>query len=77
MLLQMMADEYDTVLEDGSAEAVAKDIVKLWDNLSRSESLQMVENWEGRMQKSKGKRVEYIDKGKRCTILIITYFLTI
>ena len=28
--LQVMADEFDAVLEDGSAEAVAKDLVRLW-----------------------------------------------
>ncbi|KAF5374220.1 hypothetical protein D9758_004665 [Tetrapyrgos nigripes] len=30
MLLQVMQDEYDTNIEDGSAELVAVDIVKLW-----------------------------------------------
>ena len=32
MPLQVMSDEFETVIEDGSAESVAKDIVKLWDD---------------------------------------------
>jgi pre-rRNA-processing protein TSR2 len=31
-LLQVMSDEFETVLEDGSAEAVAEDVVKLWED---------------------------------------------
>ena len=31
LLLQVMSDEFETLLEDGSAEAVAEDIVRLWD----------------------------------------------
>ena len=30
-LLQVMVDEFDTVIDDGSAESVAADIVKLWE----------------------------------------------
>ncbi|KAH9936897.1 Pre-rRNA-processing protein TSR2-domain-containing protein [Epithele typhae] len=32
-LLQVMVDEFDADLEDGSAEAVAKDIVSLWEEV--------------------------------------------
>ena len=31
LLLQVMSDEFEAVIEDGSAEAVAVDIVRLWD----------------------------------------------
>ena len=31
LLLQVMSDEFETLIEDGSAEAVAEDIVRLWD----------------------------------------------
>ena len=33
MLLQIMADEFETVIEDASAESVAKDITKLWKDI--------------------------------------------
>ena len=33
MLLQIMDDEFGTVIEDESAEPVAKDIVKLWGDI--------------------------------------------
>ena len=57
MLLQMMADEFDTVLEDGSTETVAKDIMKLWNNIGDPNGAQLVENWEIQAQKMKGKKV--------------------
>lgn len=33
LLLQIMDDEFETVIEDGSAESVAKDITKLWKDI--------------------------------------------
>jgi pre-rRNA-processing protein TSR2 len=33
MLLQIMNDEFETVIEDESAESVAKDITKLWKDI--------------------------------------------
>ena len=33
MLLQIMDDEFETVIEDASAESVAKDITKLWEDI--------------------------------------------
>ncbi|KAI0052688.1 hypothetical protein FA95DRAFT_1483061, partial [Auriscalpium vulgare] len=53
MLLQVMEDEYDTVLEDGSAETVARDIVALWD-APPSDMLA----WEARAEGLRGKKVE-------------------
>ena len=33
LLLQIMDDEFETVIEDGSAESVAKDLMKLWKDI--------------------------------------------
>lgn len=57
MLLQMMADEFDTVLEDDSAQGVAKDIMKLWNTISTADGLQLVQSWETQAQKMKGKKI--------------------
>ncbi|KLO06837.1 hypothetical protein SCHPADRAFT_676488 [Schizopora paradoxa] len=57
-LLQIMSDEFDTEIEDGSAEGVAKDIVKLWSQLgSGAIAAQMVEEWEAAAKKAKGKPI--------------------
>jgi len=54
-LLQVMADEFMTVLEDDSAESVATDIVRLWDEtqLGRQE---LVLRFEEQADKVKGKK---------------------
>lgn len=56
-LLQIMEDEYETVLEDGSAEAVAKDVVKLWQEIQAGSS-QFVAQLEGQAEQMKGKKVQ-------------------
>ena len=33
LLLQIMDDEFETVVEDGSVESVAKDVTKLWKDI--------------------------------------------
>jgi pre-rRNA-processing protein TSR2 len=33
LLLQIMGDEFETVIEDGSVESVAKDVTKLWKDI--------------------------------------------
>ncbi|KDQ65166.1 hypothetical protein JAAARDRAFT_28807 [Jaapia argillacea MUCL 33604] len=58
MLLQVMEDEFDCVLEDGSAEGVAKDIVKVWDQLGFGGGEEMVKKLEGEAEKTKGKKIE-------------------
>jgi len=55
MLLQVMSDEFETVIEDGSAESVAKDIVKLWDD-TRIGKQDLVLKFEDLAEKVKGKR---------------------
>ena len=56
-LLQVMTDEFDAVLEDGSAEAVAKDVVRLWEEVVAGRTELLVE-FEERADKLKGKKVQ-------------------
>ena len=57
MLLQIMEDEFETVLEDGSAEAAAKDIVRIWEDVKNG-SEETVKWFETQADKNKGKKVE-------------------
>ena len=54
LLLQVMSDEFETVIEDGSAEAVAVDIVRLWDETQNGKS-DLVINYEELAEKVRGK----------------------
>ena len=54
LLLQVMSDEFETVIEDGSAEAVAVDIVRLWDE-TRMEKRDLVVIFEELAEKFRGK----------------------
>lgn len=56
-LLQIMEDEFETVLEDGSAEAVAKDVVKLWEEIQEG-SNRLVVQLEEQAERMKGKKVQ-------------------
>lgn len=56
-LLQVMEDEFDTVLEDGSAESVAKDVVQLWEEVAAGRS-DLVRRFEEQADKMKGKKVQ-------------------
>ncbi|PPR04333.1 hypothetical protein CVT24_013370 [Panaeolus cyanescens] len=55
MLLQVMADEFETIVEDGSAESVAKDIVKLWEE-TKAGNTALVTKFEDLAEKTKGKK---------------------
>jgi len=58
MLLQIMSDEFDTVLEDGSAERVGKDVVKLWGDIYvKGTGEAEVKMLEEVSNKQKGKKV--------------------
>ncbi|EPS97831.1 hypothetical protein FOMPIDRAFT_1024879 [Fomitopsis schrenkii] len=57
MLLQVMQDEFETVLEDGSAEVVAKDIVAMWDAVHGGRS-ELVMKFEAHAEKTKGKKIQ-------------------
>lgn len=54
LLLQVMSDEFETVIEDGSAEGVAQDIVRLW-NETRTEKEDLVRKFEELAEKVRGK----------------------
>jgi len=54
MLLQVMADEFETVVEDSSVEIVANDIVRLWDEVHCGMQ-SMVLRFEEQSDKLKGK----------------------
>ncbi|KAJ7591106.1 Pre-rRNA-processing protein TSR2-domain-containing protein [Mycena floridula] len=57
MLLQVMSDEFDAQLEDDSAEGVASDIVKVWDE-TRSGKLDLVLKLEELADRVKGTKTE-------------------
>lgn len=56
-LLQVMEDEFETMLEDGSAEGVARDIVRIWDDV-RVGNNDLVLRFEGQAEKIMGKRLQ-------------------
>ncbi|KAG5641432.1 hypothetical protein DXG03_005236 [Asterophora parasitica] len=57
LLLQIMADEFDAMVEDESAEKVSQDIVLLWDE-TRVGKQDSVLKFEELAAKLKGKRVD-------------------
>ncbi|KAI0759725.1 Pre-rRNA-processing protein TSR2-domain-containing protein [Trametes elegans] len=56
-LLQVMADEFETVLEDCSAEAVARDLVRLWAEVGAG-GMKLLQEFEERADRVKGKTVQ-------------------
>lgn len=57
MLLQIMADEFETELEDGSAEGVARDVVRMWAD-AEAGALDFIRSFETQADKIKGKKIE-------------------
>ncbi|TFY57343.1 hypothetical protein EVJ58_g7076 [Rhodofomes roseus] len=57
MLLQVMEDEFETMLEDGSAEGVARDVVAMWETVQAGNKA-LVEKFEAHADRVKGKKVE-------------------
>ncbi|KAJ7775696.1 Pre-rRNA-processing protein TSR2-domain-containing protein [Mycena maculata] len=55
ILVQVLADEFDTDLEDGSAEPVALDIVRIWDE-TRIGRDDLVLRFEAKAESVRGKR---------------------
>jgi pre-rRNA-processing protein TSR2 len=53
MLAQVLEDEFDATFEDGSVEAVAEDIVKLW-----GAGEDVVGMWERKAEGARGKKVD-------------------
>ncbi|ESK98088.1 pre-rrna-processing protein tsr2 [Moniliophthora roreri MCA 2997] len=60
MLVQVMTDEFEVLVEDGSAESVAKDIVAMWDDVQAGKGDALVQRWEEKADKLKGKQ-EVVD----------------
>lgn len=60
-LLQVMADEFEAEVEDGSAESVAKDIVRLWEE-TQTGNAESVIRFEELAEKARGKRVNAEEK---------------
>lgn len=56
-LLQIMEDEFETALEDGSAEAVAKDVVRMWEEVQNGAS-ELVKHFEEQAEKMKGRKIQ-------------------
>ena len=56
LLLQVMADEFDVVIEDGSAESVATDVVKIWEETKVGKQ-ELVLKFEQLADAMKGKKV--------------------
>lgn len=58
-LMQIMEDEFDAAMEDGSPEKVAKDVVYLWNNIKTPRGEQRVQEWEEQAQKLRGSKVPF------------------
>jgi pre-rRNA-processing protein TSR2 len=57
MYCKAMEDEFDVVVEDGSAEPLARDIISLW-AVARLGDEAPIREWEARADKTRGKKVE-------------------
>ncbi|PBK95362.1 hypothetical protein ARMGADRAFT_1045357 [Armillaria gallica] len=57
ILLQVMADEFETQIEDGSTEPVAVDIAQLWEQCHVGQDA-LVRKFEDAAEKSKGKKTD-------------------
>ena len=61
MILQMMNDEFDCIVEDGSSAEVAGDLVKLWKEAQRGGEKaieQSMKLWEEKERAVQGKRLQ-------------------
>jgi pre-rRNA-processing protein TSR2 len=59
LLLQMMSDEFDCVVDDLSGEEVAKDIIKLWNDIKDGSIDQSVKIWEDKEKTMSGKKIQF------------------
>lgn len=57
VLLQIMEEEFEVAIEDGSAENVAKDIVRIYDDVKNGKT-DSVQKFEELAEKAKGKHME-------------------
>ncbi|KAI6003509.1 Pre-rRNA-processing protein TSR2-domain-containing protein [Pisolithus orientalis] len=63
MLLQIMFDEFEVTLEDNSAYDVARDIVRLWEDVCGGRDT-LVKEWEAQAERIKG-NVPRMEEGAR------------
>lgn len=54
MLLQIMSDEFEVMLEDNSASDVAKDVIRLWNDVCAMRD-GLIKDWESQAERIKGK----------------------
>lgn len=59
LLLQMIADEFDCMVEDLSGEEVAADIVQLWKDTKTATIESSMMLWEDKEKKMSGKKMEF------------------
>lgn len=59
LLLQMIADEFDCMVEDLSGEEVAADIVQLWKDTKTGTIESSMMLWEDKEKKMSGKKMEF------------------
>ncbi|KAF9018134.1 hypothetical protein BDZ89DRAFT_1140209 [Hymenopellis radicata] len=57
ILLQVMSDEFDTQVEDGSAESVALDVVNMWEE-TREAKEELVMKFEEMAERLKGRKMD-------------------
>lgn len=62
MLLQILSDEFEVILEDGSAQSVAERIVKLWQEIMHEGSNRTMLELETMAAKLKDKKVNVEEK---------------
>lgn len=60
MLLQIMVDEFEVILEDNSAYEVARDVVRLWEDVYSGRDT-LVKEWEDQA----GRYVPQVEEGAR------------
>ncbi|KAI6044048.1 Pre-rRNA-processing protein TSR2-domain-containing protein [Pisolithus marmoratus] len=63
ILLQIMFDEFEVTLEDNSAYDVARDVVRLWEDVCGGRDT-LVKEWEGQAERIKG-NVPRVEEGTR------------
>ncbi|KAF8590303.1 hypothetical protein K439DRAFT_1253760, partial [Ramaria rubella] len=62
MLIQVLADEFDVVIEDGSVQPVAAAIVKLWQETMHDGTIEGVTKAEALVEKSRGTKIVVDEK---------------
>lgn len=61
MLLQIMEEEFEVAVEDGSAESVAKDIIKIYEEIKVGKTAAVL-RFEEMAEKAKSRKVDAVQK---------------